>query len=135
MKIIHARPPIWDECRKLFPFDENITVFSYYPDIYNPKGGLLPDSLIVHEQTHLKQQEEMGVEAWWRKYFDDTDFRISQEVEAYHNQYKFMCGQFKDRNKQFKILWSLGEFLASPMYKGNLTVWQAIIKIRENDFN
>lgn len=87
--ILHIPPPNYVQIKKHFPTADlnNGTVFTYFPDIYI-KGHIQPH-LLIHEQTHLNQQEKIGVIEWWKKYFNDPDFRISQEIEAYHNQYKY----------------------------------------------
>ena len=53
---------------------------------------------------------------WWDKYLSDPQFRLSQEVEAYHVQYKKYCNSQKDRNKQAQYLHSLAVDCSSEIY-------------------
>jgi hypothetical protein len=61
-------------------------IFTYGDTIYFDKD--LSYGLIAHEITHVFQQINMGSEIWWGKYLKSKKFRLSQEVEAYQNQYK-----------------------------------------------
>lgn len=109
--IKHTPPPNYKEIRKHFPnadFNNGI-VFTYFPNIYI-KGHIYED-LLVHEQTHLKQQNSLfeTPDSWWKKYIEDPKFRIQMEIEAYHNQYK--CNP--------SLLNKLARDLSSALY-GNL---------------
>lgn len=134
MKIIVQKPPIWEEANKAFKILPN-TVFTYGETIYNPDNAHMPSDLLIHEETHSNQQEHNDTVAklWWMKYLDDPVFRLSQEVEAYHNQYVYFCTIVTDRNKQYKKLWELATVLASPLYNCNITTSEALKRIKEVD--
>ncbi len=134
MKISISKPPCWDEANKLFRLEElNMgTIFCYGSTIYNPFNIEISDDLIVHEETHSKQQggNDTGAKLWWRAFIDDVGFRLEQEVEAYHAQYKFLCRKKKDRNAQARMLNTLAGQLSSPMYGGIITHTAAMTAIR-----
>lgn len=62
-------------------------VFAYYPNIYNPFGRDLTPDVVHHEEVHLRQQKDIGVDVWYNKYLHDAGFRLKQELEAYSEQY------------------------------------------------
>lgn len=115
--IKHTLPPNYKEIQKHFPSANFYTgtVFTYFPDIYI-KGHIYED-LLVHEQTHLKQQNSLfqTPEKWWKQYYTSPKFRLEQEIEAYHNQYK--CKP--------SLLNILARDLCSPLYGGIVTYKQA----------
>lgn len=131
MNVSFEKPPIYDEAVKLFKLTpEQGTIFTYGDTVYNPWKIEIPDHLQVHEEVHMVQQGKDPAR-WWKKYFADTDFRLSQELEAYRKQYKFACKHIKDRNAQSRFLWDLAEMLASPMYGNLISFQEALGKIRK----
>jgi hypothetical protein len=107
-------------------------IFTYGDTIFYPAGRFIPEHLIVHESIHIKQQEPIGAEAWWDRYLKDDKFRLSQEVEAYHAQYLYVC-QYQRRSKGI-ILAQTARDLSSEIY-GDLCTYmdaQKYIK-RGND--
>lgn len=78
-----------------------------------------PKDLLAHELTHVRQQTAMGWKKWWRRYFKDVEFRYSQEIEAYRNQYNWIKNNVKDRNSQSKYLVFYARSLSGKLY-GNL---------------
>ena len=134
MKISYSKPPIWDEANKLFKLEELGlgTVFTYGDTLYNPFGADLSKDLIAHEEQHAKQQshDETCAKLWWRRYIDDVDFRIEQELEAYGAQYQCTCRILKDRNKRAKKLWELATIFSGPMYGNVIDHAAAMSRIR-----
>ena len=122
-------PPeeIYSKCVKKWGVDfKDGVVFTYGTDIYSQYP--LPDDLIVHEKTHVRQQLEMGKEKWWKKYFEDDKFRFNEELEAYRNQYKYFQNNIKDKNRLSESLQSLSGFLCGSMY-GNLASFSEARKL------
>lgn len=114
MKKVKDFPPNIDEIRAKFRFSPS-TVFTYGNTIYIPSGHLeISDDLEVHEQTHSDQQKKMGVKKWWKRYLDDPEFRIEQEVEAYRNQYQ--AAKKVSRQYHRGLLARISKDLAGPMY-------------------
>jgi hypothetical protein len=89
IKYSSEKPPVLDRCEKEFGVKWEKGIIITYGDTVHSIGALSQD-LVVHEATHVKQQEAMGKDKWWDKYFEDKEFRLSQEVEAYRNQYQFI---------------------------------------------
>lgn len=105
-------PPNFAAISNIFPVDDK-TVYAYFPDIYS-NYELTPD-LILHEEVHLKVQEQMGVENWWKKYLEDPQFRFEQEVMAYATQYLY-CKRTLKRKDSDAMLTELSMALSSPQY-------------------
>lgn len=117
LKIIKDFPPNIEEIRKRFKLHPGI-IFTYAPNIYNPDNGTLDVPLIVHEETHIKQQKNSPKE-WWSQYLSDDSFRLQQEVEAYQSQYQSMLEVYKDKNYLAKRVHQIAIDLSSSIY-GNI---------------
>lgn len=117
MKIINKYPPNIDEIDSKFHVRGKDIAYTYGDTVYIPMGGGLPDHVKFHENVHIKQQSVMGPEAWWRKYIDDSKFRLDQELQAYQAQYWFLkYGKRYDRNQRRAILMAISNDLSGPMY-------------------
>jgi hypothetical protein len=88
--------------------------------------------LLIHESIHSSQQEgnETIGKLWWQKYLQDSEFRASQELEAYAAQYGFIKVQIKDRNRQDKHLRELAKMLSSKMYGSIISFSEAMKAIK-----
>ena len=115
MKIVFENPPIIDFIKNSGLNPNERTIFAYGDTIYAPSGETPPQDLIVHEETHSRQQGD-NPEAWWYRYATEPYFRLDQEVEAYAMQYKFICKKVTDKNQRFRILMQLANVLSSPVY-------------------
>lgn len=73
------------EYKKYFPITDK-TVFAWDNIIYTNYD--LPEDIIIHEQTHFKQQKEYGLQTWLKRYLNEKEFRLKMETEAYKNQLK-----------------------------------------------
>jgi hypothetical protein len=73
---------------------------------------------MVHEETHARQQKTIGVDQWWAMYLEMPKFRLSQEVEAYGEQYKFLC-KVLNRKGRLAAISVLAQNLSSELY-GNI---------------
>lgn len=118
MKILNQYPPNIDKIRERFPGLPLNVVFTYGDIIYNPTNGFINTPLLVHEETHTKQQGN-DPKTWWDKYLTDDIFRFNQELEAYRNQYKKMKRNIKDINKLSQQLDFIVKDFSGPMY-GNI---------------
>ncbi len=121
MKIVKAPPPNYVAISDTFHLDSLVgftPVFAYGDTLYNPTGLPISDDLMVHEETHSRQQQSIGAEEWWKVYLKNEGFRLTQEVEAYREQYKFICQTF-NRNTRRIALQRLARDLSSPLY-GNI---------------
>ena len=134
LKIINKEPPMLDEIMKAFPeVDLSMTVFTFGSELYNPSGSYVSDDLMAHEEVHEYQQACMtgGPTEWWKRYIDDRDFRLAQELEAYKRQFDFSCRKITDRNKQAVHLMKYARILAHPMYRLNITPTEEYHMIRK----
>ena len=127
MKIEIAYPPNIEKIKERFDLGNRTVVFTYGDTLYNPSGVTIPDHLIVHEQTHTKQQADPV--AWWDRYLEDDAFRLSQELEAYRNQYKFVKGTVNNKNIAFSFLLSVSKDLSSELYGNIISMNDAVKKI------
>ena len=120
--IVGQKPPNWDLLVKTFKVKWEETVVTYGNNIYSSKP--LPKDLQAHETIHVQQQSE-NTEEWWDKYIKDPEFRLSQEIEAYRGQMKYIKGCVKDRNIIDKARTKLAGVLSSAMYGECITFTRA----------
>lgn len=130
LSIVNQNPPNIEEIKKRFSVGK-ATLFCHGSTLFNPDAVHVPDHVFIHEQTHSKQQGDDPVK-WWNKYLTDNDFLLSQEVEAYKAQYKYLCDKIKDRNHRNRILLQLAAQLASPMYGSLISINKACQNIKAN---
>jgi hypothetical protein len=129
MKVIKSFPPNYDEICKVFPIAGIKTiVFTYGDTLYRPgRSGAVPGHLDAHERTHTRQQGNDPA-GWWKRYLVDKEFRLSQEVEAYRNQYRFFKSKNHNIKEQINFLDMIAYDLSSEMY-GNLVTKEEAKKI------
>lgn len=113
--IIDANPPIYEKVEKaLGPLPKNV-VFAYAGMIFNPSNGVITEPMRIHELTHLAQQGK-DFDKWWDHYLADPEFRLSQEVEAFSNEYNCFRTYSKDRNARVRFLHSCADRLSNTVY-------------------
>lgn len=83
----HEYPPNYDLIKAALN-PEAHAIFCYGKKIYNPSARELDPSIEHHESIHCKQQGT-DIDGWYFKYLTDPAFRLSQELEAYGEQYKY----------------------------------------------
>jgi hypothetical protein len=106
------------------------TIFSWGPTrIYKPHGPLtLTQELWAHELVHGPRQgaSDPLIEAWWRRYLDDVQFRFDEEWPAHVAEYKRFCARHADRNRRISYLMhTVAKRIASPLYGGIITFEEA----------
>lgn len=127
MKIIHRRPPNFQDIIKVFPMAAGAGVlFAYHDAIYYPAGQPLPQYMLDHEAVHLRRQggTEEGARAWWDKYLTDPDFRYIEELLAHRAEYKSMIENATTRQLRKHALRIVAKKLAAPLYGWRLNVKQ-----------
>lgn len=132
MNIKQGFPPNIEKIRALFPEIESRVVFTYGEDLYiqDNKEEALPQHLMVHEQTHTLQQQG-DPEAWWDLYLSSREFRLSQELEAYGRQYKWVKETARNGDRWLKqALFFFAEELSGPMCGTLIGFSEAESKIR-----
>ena len=123
MKIKNEPPPNYKLIKKHFPNADFYkgTVFTYGDTCYCKQ--MIPKDLIVHEETHTRQQKYPWL--WWRKYIKDPRFRLSQELEAYTNQWNWIKKNVKDRNLRFRFREKILGDLTSKLYNNMISYSEA----------
>jgi len=129
MNVKNKYPPNYKEIIKHFPVVEKRrgVIFTYGNTLYAPGAGKISDDLMIHEETHKLQQRKIGKKQWWTKYFKDSDFRLSQELEAYRNQYNYIKDHY-GRQQRRNMLRIIAGDLSSPIY-GSLISKKGAIKL------
>lgn len=128
MQIINGEyPPNYKDIAKVFKITGKPgIVFTYGSKLYVPSGHSIDRHLLVHEETHEKQQNAIGVEEWWSKFLSDPNFRFVQELEAYRNQYRSMWSL--PLKRRLGYLDHIAGDLSGEMY-GNLMTKEQAIKV------
>lgn len=128
MKFVAGLPPNWSEIWNTFGVNPSGLVFTWGDTVYMTSLETLSSDLLVHEQTHAKQQNNKP-EWWWRLYLKDKEFRASQKLEAYHRQYQEFCKHYFDKNQRFRKIHSLALDMSSKIYGNCITYAEALKKI------
>lgn len=118
--IVIGHPPMWEEIRAAFPraAAQKGVIFSWGRKIFNPDNVRLDAGLIAHEAVHGQRQgtEEMHVKDWWRRYIDDRQFRLDEEIPAHIAEMKRMVAADPSRNNRRSTISRLATRLSSPLY-------------------
>lgn len=127
MKIIFDYPPNIGEIKKEFDIDGKAVVFTYGDILYNPTRANISFDLLAHEQVHEKQHRDYigGVEAWWKEYIKNKEFRLSQEIEAYRKQWSVFCTKKHDKSDRKRFLLRIAGDLSGPVYGNIITLSEA----------
>lgn len=105
-KISHEKPVVAEECERVFSVNWDRGFALVYGDtIFFKKGLHMTQDHLVHECVHILQQRNYpgGPAEWWKRYFTDSDFRLSQEIEAYRRQWISFCQLHKSMEVQQKF--------------------------------
>lgn len=87
--------------------------------------------LIAHEEVHLRQQKEIGLDEWWERYFTNDEFRLEQEIEAYQEQYRSVYLNVKDRNERARSLFYMANAISGSNY-GSMIPYNKGLQIIRN---
>lgn len=134
MKTSTEFPPNWNQIRIAFPSVEGGgAIFCYGYTIYNPFNREISADLIYHESVHARQQGSTP-DVWWYRYINDINFRLDQEIEAYGEQFAFVCRHIppevsKNRIKK-TFLEPMARALSGEVYGKLISYNEAESKIR-----
>lgn len=128
MKIVKGFPPNYKKIKEKFNPPYGV-VFTYGDTLYVPFEENISIDLAAHEQVHMEQQK--NPEEWWKKYFEDENFRTEQELQAYQVQYKTFCKQIKAKKERKKFLNRIASDLSGPIYGNCVSFEEAIEKIQQ----
>lgn len=127
MEIKKEFPPNYEQI-KAAGFGGKGTVFCYGSVIYNPDKLDIPEDVEWHEMCHSKRQ--LSPEAWWQSYLTSPGFRLSEEVFAFSEQFKFIKAHYPVRAHK-EALWEMADTLVTK-YQLNLKHLEAEDLIRKN---
>jgi len=134
IKVSNKRPPEWILKKANEMFDvvfESGVVFTYDDEIFTYSGEISED-LYIHELHHCAQQYKYGsVEEWWKKYFDNVEFRLTQELECYRKQYRWIKENLKNREEINRLLFHYAKCLSGKMYGNLITMNEALKLIKQ----
>lgn len=134
MEISKEKPKIYDLLHDKFGVEWEDGIAITYGNVVYSKNDLRPD-LKVHEQVHIDQQTFPGMspELWWKRYIDDSEFRLKQEVEAYREQVKFFQRNvgLMSRNNRRHWISQLAKDLSGSMYGNVISYEKALLLIKE----
>lgn len=118
------KPPIYEECVKRFGVNWKKGIIFTYGDTIHCR--FKPHKWKVeHEKVHIRQQEEVGPEAWWNRYFEDEAFRVDQEVEAYRAEIGWLSMYERNIKRRLELIERAVRDLSGPIYGNVLTYDQA----------
>lgn len=110
------RPPNWDQIVEAFPHArDEIVLFAYGEDIYNPSNTHIPRPLLYHEYRHCVRQFGNPPGQWWTKYIADPEFRYQEELLGHVEEYGAQASD-RDRNANARLLNTTALRLVAPLY-------------------
>ncbi|HEX6992373.1 MAG TPA: hypothetical protein VF151_10825 [Gemmatimonadales bacterium] len=127
MEIVIARPPMFEEIDATFNVAGKPILFAWGDKIYNPENAPVTRALQAHEYVHGTRQghADRNIEAWWKRYIADPQFRLEEEIPAHRAEYQFLRRSTRDRNRWNAYLVTVAGKLASPLYGKLVTDAQA----------
>lgn len=125
--VSHVIPPIYGELKKKFGVNWDKDLIIAWDGKIHSKGDIWPQK-IVHEQVHLKQQEKLGNEAWWKLYLESDVFRFQEELLAYRAEANFIKKYIKNREDKFHIIREIAKNFSGETY-GNLVNFDEAMKL------
>ena len=114
-RVLIERPPNYNELVKLFPIAGKGVIFSWRPFIYNPMNVRISPQLFAHEAVHQFRQYG-DVEGWWRRYVDDTEFRLREEALGHRAELRKVVEMGMNRHQRRSEAKKIAKRLASPVY-------------------
>lgn len=129
IRVSHEKPPIYDTLSGKFGVDWDKGVIIAYDGIIYSKETPPPQK-IIHENIHLKEQDRIGNDAWWRLYLESTEFRKEQEILAYKAEADFIKKYVKHKEAKGLMLLELSKIMASSMYGNMMTEREAYLLIK-----
>lgn len=125
MRIVQDVPPIWDEIDARFDVAGKPVIFAWGDIIYNPTNIDVPASLLAHEMMHGRRQGD-DIVGWWRRYIDEPDFRLVEEIPAHQAEYLAMMQTAQNRNERRRQAKLIARRLSGPLYGRMITSARAM---------
>lgn len=133
------KSPLWKLMKIPFPgVNLNDVYVAFGRTIFLPPNTTgISNDLLVHEVTHLKQQNYSYIYAtiFFVLYVISKEFRYKVELEAYRNQIKYIVDNklVKGKNNIFNLKKLIAKTMEHPMYGGMCTFEQALKDLNENN--
>lgn len=124
MKILEQNPPNIEIIELVLGKQKN-SIFTYGNCIYNPHKRVVTTDIEHHEAVHAKQQGDTP-DGWYGLYLADKTFRLTQEIEAYGEQWLFIKENVKDTKLKDWLLENMAFALSGKEY-GNLIEYGAAV--------
>ena len=130
MRIVFDVPPLFDEIDAAFHVAGKPVIYAWGNVIYNPQRVDIPDPLKAHEAVHgLRQGQD--IVGWWRRYIDDVEFRLGEEIPAHKAEYDVLIKRGADRNQRRRLLKFVAGRMANPIYGRMVTPARALAILKE----
>ena len=129
LEIVIDYPPIYDEIKSVFPMAGRGVIYAWGNKIYNPYNVSIPPQLIEHERVHGRRQGN-DVEGWWRRYLDEKEFRLAEEIAAHIVEMMCLLGPNPNRQMRRQIIRSTAKRLSSPLYRYGISKAQAHVLLK-----
>ena len=124
MREVFERPPNFDAINAKFRIAGRPVIFCWGEIIYNPQRVRLTLALRAHEAVHSRRQGD-DIPGWWRRYIDDREFRLAEEIPAHCAEYLKLIEQRGNRQGRRAALKQVANRLSSPLYGGVITAVKA----------
>lgn len=116
MQVVNDYPPNFDEIDAVFHTRGKPVLYAFGDRIYAPGGQAVSPALMAHEGVHGRRQGP-DVLGWWRRYIDDVQFRLAEEIEAHAAEYAYLLGHSSGRNDRRRHLAVTAARMAAPLYR------------------
>lgn len=123
MLVVNGRPPepMLTLIDQTFPLARQWKVlYAWGKTIFASNGALCGPEKVAHEAIHMIRQGN-DVEGWWKRYCQDVEFRLQEEIPAHVAEYLFLCESDSSRPARRRSLADVAKALASPLYGHMLT--------------
>jgi hypothetical protein len=127
-RIIYDVPPMYDEIDTVFAVRGKPVIFAWGDKVYMPGQACgLSKALTAHEAVHCVRQLKYpgGVEAWWRRYMADPQFRLDEEIPAHRAELAVLQAKAKGPSMRIHALSRTAARLAAPLYGNLITIADA----------
>lgn len=106
---------MFDEIDAKFKIAGRPIIFAWGDTIYNPENTAIPPQLLAHEGVH-GQRQGGAVEAWWRRYIEDPQFRFDEELPAHVEECRALLARCYNRKERRSCLAIVAKRFAAPLY-------------------
>jgi hypothetical protein len=134
VKFSKQKPPVYERCEEMFGVKWKKGIIMTYGNTIHCKYRL-KEPKITHESIHVRQQLETGVEEWWDRYFEDEQFRLDQEVEAYKAEIKWIRHNVKGMDLKSRMIEKIVDDISSEIYGSIVTKKEALELLDVRRFN